>query len=324
MTTQQFVEIEKPADKQFTIYVNNETGWDNLAVYAWGDGIPELFGGWPGNNTIISTQDGISFGRMLYLTNHDQNYNEQNKALTQKFGSNRYPLTVLYFTLWGMPLIYNGQEIGGNQALNYFTDEKINWGNVDEKMRNTIRTLAALKHSVPAFHDGKAVSESHAINWLTVTNNIGVLAYSCKYTDSEAIVLINFGTSSASATVTGLNAGEYGLWLNSETIGQGTSRRPVNLNATYTFTLEAKGYQVYVKGHFPEEDIPEKTYETYIPALESEKEVSVFLETGTEGTYNIWLWGELGGGEAYTVSGAWPGDAMTLMGKTPGGKMVYR
>lgn len=30
------------------IFVVDNTGWEELALYAWGDGIPELFGGWPG------------------------------------------------------------------------------------------------------------------------------------------------------------------------------------------------------------------------------------------------------------------------------------
>lgn len=40
----------EPTVGTFNIYVNNQTGWDALALYAWGDGLPELFGGWPGNN----------------------------------------------------------------------------------------------------------------------------------------------------------------------------------------------------------------------------------------------------------------------------------
>lgn len=30
------------------IYVLDETGWDALALYGWADGLPELYGGWPG------------------------------------------------------------------------------------------------------------------------------------------------------------------------------------------------------------------------------------------------------------------------------------
>ncbi len=40
----------QPASGKYNIYVQNQTGWDGIALYAWGDGIPELFGGWPGNN----------------------------------------------------------------------------------------------------------------------------------------------------------------------------------------------------------------------------------------------------------------------------------
>lgn len=32
----------------FVVYVVDETGWDALALYAWGSDLPELFGGWPG------------------------------------------------------------------------------------------------------------------------------------------------------------------------------------------------------------------------------------------------------------------------------------
>lgn len=206
-------------------------------------------------NNLINSQNSIQFGRMVYLTNHDQNWNESSKTLTQKYGLNRYPLTVLTFTAWGMPLIYNGQEIGGNQALNYFNDDKINWNSQDNKMLNTIRTLSALKHSVAALHDGKTAATHHSVTWLTVTGNSGVLAYTCKYGDSEALVVLNFATSAATATISGITAGQYALWLDSKTIEQGTSRQPVSLSASQQFSLDAKGYQVYVKGSYSEEPI---------------------------------------------------------------------
>lgn len=77
---------------------------------------------------MLTASSNLSFGRLLYLTNHDQNWNESRKTLSEKYGANRYPLTVLVGTLYGMPLIYNGQEVGGNQALDYFADTKIKRG----------------------------------------------------------------------------------------------------------------------------------------------------------------------------------------------------
>ena len=200
---------------------------------------------------MLTASDGLSFGRMLYVTNHDQNWNESKKTLTEKYGANRYPLTVLAYTLYGMPLIYNGQEVGGNQALNYFTDTKINWSAKDDKMHNTIRTLTALKHAVPALHDKSSV------NWVTLSPaNSNVLAYTRKEGDSEILVVLNMATEACTATLTGLTAGDWSLWLNSETISEGTSRQQQTFSATQTISLETKGYRVYVKGTFSEEGLP--------------------------------------------------------------------
>ena len=268
--------------------------------------------------TMLTESAKYTFKRMLYLTNHDLNYNNSGKTLANLYGNNRYPLTVLEFTLYGMPLIYNGQEIGGNQVLNYFSDTKINWNNVDNKMRNTVRTLTALKHGVPA------LGEDVAVTWLTSSNN-NVLAYSRKSGDSEVLVLLNLSASAVSnVSVSGLSAGEWSLWLNSETVQKGTSRISQTLSATQTFSIDAKGYRVFVKGSYDEEDNTGYEGEVYTPVLDSEDEICLFFETPTETTYSVWGWGNLGGGEAYCNNTSWPGDAMTLKGKTSDGKFVYK
>ena len=84
----------------------------------------------------------------------------------------------------------------------------------------------------------------------------------------------------------------------------------------------------YVEGNdTPTEEITQvgpPAGKTFKPTLDDPNEVSVFLETPTEGTYNVWVWGDLGGGEAYTAAGAWPGDEMTQVGKTSDGNFVYK
>lgn len=46
---------------EITIYVDNQTGWDELALYAWGDA-GEIFGGWPGMvSTTSSTVNGVEY-----------------------------------------------------------------------------------------------------------------------------------------------------------------------------------------------------------------------------------------------------------------------
>jgi len=80
------------------------------------------------------------------------------------------------------------------------------------------------------------------------------LAYTRTMGDSEVLVVLNMGTSESAATVEGITAGDWSLCLNSETIAQGTSRKQETLDATHTFALDAKGYRVYVRGIFPEQD----------------------------------------------------------------------
>ena len=223
---------------------------------------------------------------------------------------------MLAYSLYGMPMIYNGQETGGNQILDYFADTKIDWNAKDAKMCNTIRTLAALKHAVPA------LSDDMPVEWVTVTNNSSVLAYTRKSGDSQVLVILNMATSASNATLTGLDAGEWSLWLNSETIAQGAGRKQQTLGATQPFTLEAKGYRVYVKGNFSEEEPPAP--EVYTPVLDSADEISIFFETPAPSSYSAWVWGTLGGGEAYCTNTSWPGDAMSFMGQTATGANIYK
>ena len=41
------------------VYIDDQTGWDAIAVYSWGDG--EAFGGWPGAAPATETVDGKEY-----------------------------------------------------------------------------------------------------------------------------------------------------------------------------------------------------------------------------------------------------------------------
>lgn len=269
-------------------------------------------------NNLINDSKDKSFTRMLYLTNHDQNFNDGGKTLTQLYGNNRYPLTVLVGTLYGMPLIYNGQETGGNQILDYFNDTKINWNTRDTKMFNTLRTLSALKHAVPALDDRADV------NLITISGNTNVLAYTRSSGTSKVLVLLNMATTNSTASITGLDAGAWSQWLTSETISQGTSRKQMNFSATQSFTLEAKGYRVYVKGTYPEADLPAPN--VYTPTLQTTEEIALFFETADQANYQVWAWGNgITEQQHLGISGDWGArPSMTLMGQAANGHYIYK
>lgn len=174
--------------------------------------------------------------RMVYLTNHDQNYNDGGHTLRKFYGENRYGLTVLEFTFYGMPLIYNGQEIGDPDTLNYFTDAKVKWERVDHKMLNTVRTLIALHHQQPA------LAESAPVEFLN-TSHPDVLAWR----RGNVVAVVNFADYDVEAAIEGLEAGSYEQWLNSQTVYGGPSVTTLSLEASPSISMETKGYAVYVK-----------------------------------------------------------------------------
>ena len=186
----------------------------------------------------------IDTSRMVYLTNHDQNYNS---SMNTQYGSNAYAFTVLTFTLYGMPMLYNGQETGYlmNRKLDYFNRTPINWNSVDNKMLNTVKALTAFKHSCDAMIDsGDRASE---VQFLTTGNN-NVVAYTRHHNEQTALIVLNLGTAAVNTVVTGLDAGEWKLAIDVENIAAGLTATPVTLNATHSFSIPAGGYKVYYKG----------------------------------------------------------------------------
>ena len=182
--------------------------------------------------------------RMVYLTNHDQNYNS---SMTTQYGNNAYAFTVLTFTLYGMPLLYNGQETGYlmSHKLDYFNRTPINWNSVDSKMQHTVKALTALKHSCDALIDN--ADRASEVTFLTTGNN-NVVAYTRHHNEQTALVVLNLGSSTVNTVVTGLEAGEWKLAIDVDNIAAGLTATPVTLNATQSFSIPAGGYKVYYKG----------------------------------------------------------------------------
>ena len=193
---------------------------------------------------LVSDLRFTDMSRMVYLTNHDQNYSS---SMSTQYGNNVYAFTVLTFTLYGMPLLYNGQETGYllSNKLDYFNRTPIDWNSVNSKMQNTVKALTALKHSCDALIDnGNRASEVTFHN----TGNNNLMAYTRSHNDQKCLVVLNLGTSSVTATVSGIDAGEWKLAIDVENISQGLTSVPVQLNANQSFTVPAGGYKVYVKG----------------------------------------------------------------------------
>lgn len=227
-----------------------DAGWDYDYAWSFNDSLLAVGSGTDAVRlqkaceVLINDPAYSNLDRMVYLTNHDANHNDHVHTLEQKFGGNRYSFSVLTFTLYGMPLIYNGQEIGDLQDLNYFADTKVDWSKRDEKMASLLRKLTAMKHAVPAFRDGKTPAERGTVEFIN-TGNPQVLAYLRGQGDSQALVVLNLGKA-CNVKVKGL-AGQWQQWLDSKTVEAPMAKKPVTFGKTQSLKLDAKGYCVFVK-----------------------------------------------------------------------------
>ena len=225
--------------------------------------------------------------RMVYLSNHDV---VQDKGGTEVTLFHKYvrPLTVLEFTVFGMPLIYNGQEVGYNPGGSVSLAEKtpIDWSNPDSRTTELIRTLSNLKHTQPALNTGHTTGT--LINHTATDPNVYV--YERRQGDESVVVMLNFNDSQKTFSISGNLPGFTGK----DAFTGNTGR----MAAGESFTLPAQGYAVYVKdgegGDLPIVTIPD-TYNIYIKD-----------ETGWN---DLYLYAYVDG--APSIFGEWPGIKVT-------------
>jgi glycosidase len=90
--------------------------------------------------------------RMVYTSNHDQNAWEATEF--ERFGPALEAAMVLQFVGEGIPSIYNGQEAGNPERLEFFEREPIAWR--EHPNGALLRRLIALKHDTSALWNGAA------------------------------------------------------------------------------------------------------------------------------------------------------------------------
>ncbi|WP_375752509.1 alpha-amylase family glycosyl hydrolase [Vibrio sp. HN007] len=88
--------------------------------------------------------------RMVFTTNHDKNSWEASDE--EYFGKAFKAFSVLAATLYGMPLIYSGQESYLDKRVEFFEKDSINWKEFE--LQSFYTELLKLKHENPALWNG--------------------------------------------------------------------------------------------------------------------------------------------------------------------------
>jgi glycosidase len=121
--------------------------------------------------------------RMRFSSNHDEN--AWDAPDVKKFGARGAKLAaVLVNTLPGIPLVYNGQEVGNTKKLKLFEKISIDWKNGIE-FRKLYAKLFDLRKNDPAFSDGEMLR-------LSISNSRRVYAFARISGTNKFVVALNF------------------------------------------------------------------------------------------------------------------------------------
>ncbi len=130
--------------------------------------------------------------RMRFSSNHDENAWDASDV--EKFGSNGAKLAaVLVNTISGIPLLYNGQEVGNKKKLGLFEKISIDWKGGDE-FRSLYDRLFELRKNQSAFFAGELIR-------IPTTNDKRIFAFARVSGTNKFIVVCNFDTSAFSGSI---------------------------------------------------------------------------------------------------------------------------
>lgn len=164
--------------------------------------------------------------RMFFTTNHDEN--SWAGSDPDLYGDNFENFAVLSATVWGMPLVYNGQESGLDKQLEFFEKDEIEWG--DYKYEDFYRTLLNLNTENRALWNGEK-GGSYLKN--TTDRDDVIFSYKRVADDDRVFVILNFSDENVDFS---FDAGNQGTWRDVFT------DEDVDIPAVYS--LEAHSYKL--------------------------------------------------------------------------------
>lgn len=127
--------------------------------------------------------------RMLFTSNHDKN--AWDGTMYEQFGDGLEAAVVLSVVSEGIPLVYNGQEMGNRRRLAFFERDPIDWpadGALD-RIGELYRQLFALKRETSALHNAGWGARMVRV----VTDDLAhVLGFVREDEGSKVVALFNF------------------------------------------------------------------------------------------------------------------------------------
>lgn len=121
---------------------------------------------------------------MQFITNHDEN--AWNGTIKERMGDAADAFAVLTFTIPGIPLIYDGQEVGMDKRLKFFEKDTIDWS--DTTKQAFYRKLINLKRENQSLWNGLAGGD---MKMLETNHNDQVFAFTREKNGNQLLVIMN-------------------------------------------------------------------------------------------------------------------------------------
>jgi len=126
---------------------------------------------------------------MEFTSNHDEN--SWNGTEYERMGDAVKTFAVFSYTIPGMPLMYNGQEVCMNKRLRFFEKDTIEW--IDCGMREFYTQLNTLKAENEALFAGDAGGKMTRISG---NDDIRVFAFSREKNQNKVLTILNLSADS--------------------------------------------------------------------------------------------------------------------------------
>jgi glycosidase len=171
--------------------------------------------------------------RMHFTSNHDEN--SWNGTEFERLGNSVKTFAALTYVINGMPLIYNGQEVGFNRRLQFFEKDIIDW-NDSMDFTPFYQKLNQLKKSNSAL---AAATKGADLVRVKTSNDVNVFAFTRSNEKDKVFAVFNLSALAQNIDLTGDD------YIDSYT--ELFSNEKVEFNTEAKLTLEPWEFKIFVK-----------------------------------------------------------------------------